>query len=363
VSGKVASEMIFLRSGGMNCLMNLVDDLHTMSEENLLVLTYAARLMASVTDREILLSNGMECIGDFCHGLLSAILTWDEERERFTAERLFADRQVVKVELELALADLPAADSSVLTRAKLFPLEFKGRIPVPGASEDAPPDKCLCLPLVAAGRRLMGICTIALNGEKELALQDMQDLRILTTVLAVTLENAILFELALCDGLTGAYVRRYFEIRLNEELSTLKRKGGVVSILFLDIDGFKTVNDRLGHRVGDQVLVELARMLKSDMRQGIDVICRYGGDEFIVLLPDTGQEGALCVAERIRARCASASFESLPGDLAIALSGGLATADGSIPLSAEELFNHADAMLYRAKESGGNRIVVWPGKV
>lgn len=343
--------------------MNLVDDLHTMSEENLLVLTYAARLMASVTDMEILLSNAMECIGDFCHGLPSAILTWDEDRERFTARRIFADRRVIKVDVELALAELPAADASVLTRATLFPLDFKGRLPLPGASEDAPPDRCLCLPLVAAGRRLMGICTIALNGEKELALEDMQDLRILTTVLAVTLENAILFEQALCDGLTGAYVRRYFEIRLDEELARLKRKGGRVSILFIDIDGFKTVNDRLGHLVGDQVLAELARMLKSDMRQGVDVICRYGGDEFIVLLPDTGQEGAITAAERICARCASTAFESLPGDLAITLSGGLATTDGSIPLSAEDLFKHADAMLYRAKESGGNRIMAWPGEV
>lgn len=212
--------------------MSLVDDLHAMSEENLIVLTYAARLMASVTDREILLSNGMECIGDFCRGLLSAILTWDEDRGSFMVERLFADKQVLAVKLEVPLADLPAAESSVLTRAKLFALRFEGRIPLPGTSENAPPDRCLCLPLVAAGNRLVGICTIALNGEKELTLQDMQDLRVLTTVLAVTLENALLFRQALCDGLTGTYVRRYFEIRMNEELSRLKRKGNAFSILF-----------------------------------------------------------------------------------------------------------------------------------
>ncbi|ABK18328.1 GGDEF domain-containing protein [Syntrophobacter fumaroxidans] len=342
--------------------MSLVDDLHAISEENLIVLTYAARLMASVTDREILLSNGMECIGDFCRGLLSAILTWDEDRGSFMVERLFADKQVLAVKLEVPLADLPAADSSVLTRAKLFALRFEGRIPLPGTSEDAPPDRCLCLPLVAAGNRLVGICTIALNGEKELTLQDMQDLRVLTTVLAVTLENALLFRQALCDGLTGTYVRRYFEIRMNEELSRLKRKGNAFSILFLDIDGFKTVNDRLGHQVGDRVLAELAQLLKSEMRQGVDVICRYGGDEFIVLMPDTDLEAALTAGERIRERCSSTSFESLPGDLGVTLSGGLASADAHHALSPDELFNRADAMLYRAKEGGGNRIVAWPGK-
>lgn len=165
--------------------------------------------------------------------------------------------------------------------------------------------------------------------------------------------NLDLREQAVTDGLTKLYNHRHFVRRLNEEAVRVKRYGGKFSLVLYDIDYFKQVNDNWGHHIGDNVLVEIARLLQEDIR-GVDLVARYGGEEFAMLLPETPSDGAQIMADRICAKIAAYNFSC--GRLSI--SGGVA----AFPLHAEDadsLLKKADAALYRAKRTGRNRIAVW----
>jgi diguanylate cyclase (GGDEF)-like protein len=120
------------------------------------------------------------------------------------------------------------------------------------------------------------------------------------------------FKLAITDGLTGVFARRYFDIRIAQELAKLRRKPGVFSILLIDLDHFKEVNDTLGHETGDRILCFAADTLTRNLRQDMDIICRYGGDEFIVIMPDTTEAQAGRIAERIRREYRQTVLEDFP---------------------------------------------------
>jgi diguanylate cyclase (GGDEF)-like protein len=179
--------------------------------------------------------------------------------------------------------------------------------------------------------------------------------------LAVSLENARLFHLTTVDGLTGLYARRYFEMRLEEEVARLARHGGSLALLLTDIDRFKVINDRYGHQQGDRVLCDLAGLLRATVRKGVDLPCRYGGDEFATILPVTDRKGACEMAERVRRSCEEHRVASPVGPIAITLSGGVATMDREHLLSGEELVRRADTALYQAKSEGRNRVCAWWG--
>ena len=129
----------------------------------------------------------------------------------------------------------------------------------------------------------------------------------------MALENARLYELATVDGLTGLYVRRYFDSRLKEELERSRRFDTSFSVVLLDIDDFKKLNDTHGHVVGDRVLREVAQAVRSSMR-GVDIAARYGGEEFAFILPRTAIVDAHAAAERIRQDVADArvAYEGNP---------------------------------------------------
>ena len=151
-------------------------------------------------------------------------------------------------------------------------------------------------------------------------------------------------------------MRRYFDRRLREEVDRSTGEGGPVTVLLLDIDHFKKVNDTYGHLVGDDILREVAALLQHAAR-AVDVVARYGGEEFVVVLPETGSEGAVAFADRVRERVAQHAFggERHP-DLRITVSIGVAPFPGPRIESAEELFARADEALYRAKTDGRNRV-------
>ncbi|MFC5568659.1 diguanylate cyclase [Lysobacter yangpyeongensis] len=160
------------------------------------------------------------------------------------------------------------------------------------------------------------------------------------------------------DALTGLSNRRSADARLEAERTRAQRLGEPLSVLMIDIDRFKAVNDHWGHAQGDRVLVALADVLRDELR-GADLAARYGGEEFLVILPDTGIDAALDVAERIRQRIAALHAERQDPALAITASVGLAElAKGE---DAATLVARADAALYAAKAGGRNRSVVAPG--
>lgn len=157
--------------------------------------------------------------------------------------------------------------------------------------------------------------------------------------------------MAVTDGLTGLYNHRFIFERLEEEIAKVARYGRPLSIIMLDIDNFKQVNDTFGHRAGDEVILSVAHAIMASLRK-TDVAGRYGGEEFLVLLPETDLKAAHIVAEKIRNTVALLQFETK--DLAVTISAGVAEAEKGE--SFEALINRADAKLYTAKRNGKNRV-------
>jgi two-component system cell cycle response regulator len=163
-------------------------------------------------------------------------------------------------------------------------------------------------------------------------------------------------ELAVTDSLTGLYNRRYMEGHLDTLVEEGASAGKPVSLLIFDIDYFKAVNDTHGHPAGDTVLKEFARRISQNVR-GVDLACRLGGEEFVVVMPDTDLAYALMVAERLRQRIAEAPFRvNDTTSLSITVSIGIAVTEGPSD-SAPKLLERADHALYRAKRDGRNRVV------
>jgi two-component system cell cycle response regulator len=163
-------------------------------------------------------------------------------------------------------------------------------------------------------------------------------------------------EAAVTDALTGLFNRRYMESQLTAHVDQATHRGRALSILALDIDHFKAINDAHGHDAGDQVLKELALRLKRNVRN-LDIVCRTGGEEFIIILPDTDQESAERVAERIRRAVSAKHFSGgKAGLLNMTISIGVAVLDGSHD-SMDDLLKRADQALYRAKREGRNRVI------
>lgn len=200
-----------------------------------------------------------------------------------------------------------------------------------------------------------------INGQQSFTSFGESDELILRNVVAFLqkdLRNAYLFEMATVDSLSQLYVRRYFENRLRDEIRRTRRHPAVFSVLMLDIDHFKQVNDTYGHLVGDVVIRKVADILRNSLRQGIDLPARYGGEEMIVLLPNTHIEGATLVAERIRRSVSELVIDEIAHskDLPhITISIGVS----SFPSQSTEfkpLLEAADQALYRAKAGGRNRV-------
>ena len=157
------------------------------------------------------------------------------------------------------------------------------------------------------------------------------------------------------DALTGCLNRRALEARLRADLRSARRRGSSVAVAAVDLDFFKEINDTHGHPVGDVVLQQVASIMKTTARD-TDAVARYGGDEFVVVMPDTGWQGALMFADRLRRRVDDYSFG--PPDtppLAVTISVGVALGQGA-ESSTETLLQEADAALYRAKTAGRNRV-------
>jgi two-component system cell cycle response regulator len=165
-----------------------------------------------------------------------------------------------------------------------------------------------------------------------------------------------LAEMSVRDELTGMYNRRYFQEALEREISGAKRYGHGLTLCMIDVDNFKRVNDNRGHLTGDRVLREFARLLDESIRK-YDVGCRYGGDEFVVILPDTPLDKALCLCERFRERVKNHWFggEDLPFHMTASI--GVAARPAGNGLNGKQLVDLADKALYQAKNQGRDRVV------
>jgi len=167
---------------------------------------------------------------------------------------------------------------------------------------------------------------------------------------------AELDRLASTDPLTGLYNRRMFFRRMDEEVARAGRTASPMCLLYVDIDFFKKINDEYGHDAGDKVLQQVARTMTRIIRRG-DVLGRIGGEEFLILLPDTPGEAGQRIAERLRQRVEHATIITGNSKLAVTISAGVFHAADPVGLSIDDMVKAADEALYEAKETGRNRVV------
>ena len=208
-------------------------------------------------------------------------------------------------------------------------------------------------------RKVIGIVRMEHSRPYNYTSEDLRLLDILCDLGAVSLQNAKLYkktlDLAITDGLTGLYLRRYFLDRLKEELSRSLRKDLKCSFLMMDIDNFKTYNDKFGHIAGDIVLKTLSKVLQRFSENGI--IARYGGEEFSMFLPETSKVAAKKIAEDIRKAVKKEAIELRRVETNVTVSIGVSSFPEDAKVQ-DELILKADDRLYRAKRGGKDRVVV-----
>jgi diguanylate cyclase (GGDEF)-like protein len=282
----------------------------------------------------------------------SFVVDWiDRERAKFERLRTGADEGlsgwVVRNRCSLCIADLtrPSAPTEVVV------------------SNDPGVRSWLGVPIVIYDQ-VVGVLSVQSRERGAFGPDQQRVAEAIASQAAVAFQNARLYELATIDGLTGLYVRRYFDSRLREELERSRRFGTPFSIVLLDIDDFKRTNDTFGHALGDRVLREVAQSMKRNLR-GVDIAARYGGEEFAFILPRTGIIDAHAVAERIRHDV---------GELRIAHEGRVVRVSASLGISCypdgamgadhvATLVERADVALYRAKSLGKDRVeLFWSGE-
>jgi diguanylate cyclase (GGDEF)-like protein len=218
----------------------------------------------------------------------------------------------------------------------------------------------LILPLFYE-EEILGV-VVLLSGEiNPLSSYQIELLEVLCNQATISLKNAMLHaeikRKAITDGLTGLFNHRHFQEKFNKELNRFKRFPRPFSLLLIDIDYFKKINDTYGHPAGDAVLKGVARIIKKTLRD-IDVPARYGGEEFATILVGADKQEAVRTAERLRTNIMTAEFDAEGNKISVTVSVGIATCPEDAKVK-EDIIDRADKALYHAKETGRNKVVAW----
>jgi diguanylate cyclase (GGDEF)-like protein len=296
--------------------------------------------ISSTLELESILQNAVEEVGVALNARRAALVLWQEGTSKPESMSVY-DRP-----------ESPAADR---VEASDQSLSSFGQTPAPESAEKLQMPGPLEVPITYRNS-VIGVLSV----EDDTPGRTWEDeevlmVRTVSDQLAVAISHARLFihvrNQAMTDALTGLYNHRYFQDRLEREVKLADRNNEQVSLILLDLDHLKKVNDTHGHRSGDNVLCQVAKVMQSTVRE-VDVCARYGGEEFVVVLPQCGRESAITVAERLREAIASTN---LPGIGQVTASLGVA----SYPAAAktkEELIEMADRAMYLAKAAGRNRV-------
>jgi diguanylate cyclase (GGDEF)-like protein len=214
----------------------------------------------------------------------------------------------------------------------------------------------VCIPLISFGET-MGVLSLESERVNAFDALDLPSLESVADICANAIQNARYFEkirhMAYVDGLTGLFNRRYFEKMIEQEIERAKRYQGAMSVIMFDIDQFKRLNDEFGHLVGDDVLRQVSTLFVQNLRK-VDVACRFGGEEFAVIVPETTGDHAFSVADKLRRVIAQTAFLGVPR--AVTVTAGVASfpANGT---TRDELVRAADEALYAGKQAGRNTVV------
>ncbi len=315
------------------------------------VLMELSRLIQTATDREKVLDQILDLISQgipYENGTLFMNNRPSQELTVAAVRGLHIDLiGGVHFDLGYGFSSWVAAQKKPILLNDLHPVSREGRPEI---------GSFLSVPMVIQGE-LIGVINLSHSTNQAFTEEHLRLLTLIASQAAAILQRVLMYEemarLAVTDDLTGLYNRRQFTERLNEEIRRGQRYGLCFSVLFLDIDAFKVINDTWGHALGDRILADLGKLLTRWGRAS-DLVARYGGEEFVALLPMTDSEQASRAADRLRSMVEAHSF---PRRKRLTVSLGIASfpADAA---SAEEILKKADSALYLAKKLGRNRTVV-----
>jgi len=315
------------------------------------------KLVGSDLDPGILLSRIAELICQLIDAKACSVMLLDADRKRLLAKAAYGLRTERMHTLSFAVGEgvagwviergTPALIDDVMQDPRFVPL----------AGNQTPIASMICVPLIARGERV-GVVTATSEQAGVFDATQLELVRFISTTIALDIENVRLHRVAVTDPLTGAYNREFLSQRLPQEIEAALERDRSLSVAMVDVDHFKAVNDQHGHGVGDFVLAEVARRLRSAIRTG-DVLVRYGGEEFLVVLPKADAGRAWEVGERMRQRVCERSFDVGDG-VALILRISVGIAQWRIGEPTADLIDRADTALYGAKDRGRNRVEVAP---
>jgi len=327
---------------------------------------------------ERLIIQAIETVAHLCHKKPIALLSVEDKQKGIVVGG-WIKGECILPHTTIQIKNTPLEKMFSTKQAHTYPGMVVESLPFPANKETKSGFSCLCLPLLSEdGNQLKGVLVIAQKRGVPITAAQLQTLDtvipLIAAVVEASVENEQLIQLATRDGLTNLYARHYFETRLQEEFTRVRRHGGVFSMLMIDVDHFKQINDTCGYQEGNRVLQEVAKLLTNTVRIGIDIPCRYNGKQFTLLLPNTSVDGAYILADRIRKRCEYHRFMTQQGipvkvtvSIGIAHNVDIAHDDNTdnqntnqvTEISKEELIHRADLMLYAAKQAGRNQVMVW----
>jgi diguanylate cyclase (GGDEF)-like protein len=315
------------------------------------------KLIGSDLDPGILLSRIAELICQLIDAKACSVMLLDADRKRLLAKAAYGLRTERMHTLSFAVGEgvagwvvergTPALIADVAEDSRFITLP----------ANQTPIAAMICVPLLARGERV-GVVTATSDRPNAFDTNHLELVRFISTTIALDIENVRLHRVAVTDPLTGAYNREFLMQRLPQEIEAAVDRDRTLSVAMVDVDHFKAVNDQHGHGVGDVVLAEVARRLRSAIRNG-DLLVRYGGEEFLVVLPKADAGRAWEVGERMRQRVCERAFDVGDG-LALLLRISVGIAQWRMGETMPDLIERADVAMYGAKHAGRNRVEVAP---
>lgn len=321
------------------------------------VLFEIGKLIGSDLDPGVLLSRIAELMCQLVNAKACSVMLLDASRKRLLAKAAYGLRTERMHTLSFAVGEGVAGWVVEHGEAALIHDVNQDPRYVMLPANQTPIASMVCVPLLSRGERV-GVVTATSEQTEAFDQNDLELVKFIATTIALDIENVRLHRVAVTDPLTGTYNREFLQQRLPAEIEQAADRDRPLSIAIVDVDHFKPVNDQHGHGVGDLVLAEVARRLRSAIRGG-DLLVRYGGEEFIAVLPKADAGRAWEVGERMRQRVAERAFEVGDG-LALLLRISVGVAQWRSGEKMPDLIQRADVALYAAKQRGRNRVEVAP---
>jgi two-component system cell cycle response regulator len=315
------------------------------------------KLIGSDLDPGILLSRIAELVCQLIDAKACSVMLLDADRKRLLAKAAYGLRTERMHSLSFRVGEGVAGWVVEKGEAALISDVSQDARFVTLPMNQTPIASMLCVPLLARGERV-GVVTATSERTGAFDTNHLELVRFISTTIALDIENVRLHRVAVTDPLTGAYNREFLMARLPQEIEAALERDRTLSVAMVDVDHFKAVNDQYGHGVGDVVLAEVARRLRNAIRAG-DLLVRYGGEEFLAVLPKADAGRAWEVGERMRQRVCERAFDIGDG-MALLLRISVGIAQWRLGEKMGALIDRADEALYDAKERGRNRVEVSP---